>query len=407
MFHGVVMRPRLHVPAFGGSHHFAHFLPVAFELAQRGRVDVQIFVPMIADFFELRALAQGLGMPVPTTTVMEVPDIVSCMIPGRVDHIARMLIWTQRLRDCEAILCAERTSTIFKHIPGWCPKLIHIPHGAGDRAVGFEARFRLFDTVLVAGAKDRERLVAEHVVRPDACYVAGPVKIASTLSIQRHRSPLFANNRPVILYNPHFSRKLSSGTAFVRRLAEAIKADGRYNLIIAPHIRMAKHWTAEQRAEWEALAIKGQIVVDLGSPRLVDMTYTLGADLYIGDVSSQVYEFLIRPRPCLFINAHNAAWAGNADYAMWQLGDVVTPDCAILPAIERAFQHHSAYRPLQEARANAALDGLGWDAMGEPVFRAGCPIMRAADIVEREITKRLYGSTPDLSMPAMGQGGAC
>lgn len=29
------------------------------------------------------------------------------------------------------------------------------------------------------------------------------------------------------------------------------------------------------------------------------MTYTPAADIYLGDVSSQSYEFLLDPRPCL------------------------------------------------------------------------------------------------------------
>lgn len=50
------------------------------------------------------------------------------------------------------------------------------------------------------------------------------------------------------------------------------------------------------------------MIVDLDSPRLVEMTYTLTADIYLGDLSSQLYEFLIRPRPVAFINAHRVDW---------------------------------------------------------------------------------------------------
>ena len=37
---------------------------------------------------------------------------------------------------------------------------------------------------------------------------------------------------------------------------------------------------------------------DPGSPASTDMTYTRAADIYLGDVSSQVYEFIAEPRPC-------------------------------------------------------------------------------------------------------------
>lgn len=383
------MKPRLHVPAIGGSHHFAHFLPIAFELAQRGSIDVSIFVPTAEDGREVADLARDLAMPPPRTIVMDLPTALMRFVPAKVEKLTRLLAWLPQLRACEAILCAERTSTILKRIPGPCPQLIHVPHGAGDRAVGFEKRFRLFDKVIVAGPKDRDRLVAQRVVKDGACVVAGPVKVAAVLKSKKGRQPLFANDRPVILYNPHFSRALSSAEAFVHRLADAVARDGRYNLVIAPHMRMAKDWCARQRAEWEALAIPGRILVDLGSRRSTDMSYTLGADLYIGDVSSQVYEFLVQPQPCIFVNAHDAAWEGNEDYAMWRFGEVVTPDCDIPAAIDRAFRLHEKFRPAQIARTQAALHGLDWNAAGEPVFPASHPITRGADLVEMCMRSRL------------------
>ena len=48
------------------------------------------------------------------------------------------------------------------------------------------------------------------------------------------------------------------------------------------------------------------------------------SDVYIGDVSSMVTEFIIyKPRPCLFINAHDIDWVGNEDYHFWKMGNVV------------------------------------------------------------------------------------
>lgn len=375
-------KPRLHVPVIGGPHHFAHFLPVAFELARRGSADVALFVSTAQDFRDVVALAQELGAPLPRTIIMDLPAAISRFLPSRLEKITRLLAWISQLRNCDAILCAERTSTILKRIPGRCPKLIHIPHGAGDRAIGFEPRFRLFDAVLVAGPKDRDRLLAKKVVNADTCAVSGPIKVAAILEAHKSRKPLFSNDRPVLLYNPHFSRTLSSGEVFAHRLADTVKHDGRYNLVIAPHIRMAQNWSKQRRNEWQALAVDDRILVDLGSSRSVDMTYTLGADVYIGDVSSQVYEFLVRPRPCLFVNAHDAVWGDNEDYAMWRFGEVVSPDCDIPAAIERAFDQHEKFRTIQIARTRAALHGLDWNASGEPVFLGQNPINRGADIVE-------------------------
>lgn len=302
-------------------------------------------------------------------------------VPHWLHKSLRLLVWARRLRTGEAILCAERTSTILKRLPGRCPALIHIPHGAGDRAVGFEARFRYFDRVLVAGAKDRDRLIADGVVDHRACVIVGPVKVAAMLRMNRQRHRLFENSRPTLLYNPHFSRKLRSIDAFGEKLIQAVVRDGRYNLIVAPHIRLAQSWTEAEREKWQALSVSGQVIVDLASDRLIDMTYTLAADLYIGDVSSQVYEFVTRSRPCLFVNAHAAVWDGNPDYAMWKLGEVVAPDCDPLVAIDRAWASFPGYADVQKSRARATLDAIDWHEDGTALLRGDDPIVRAANEV--------------------------
>jgi hypothetical protein len=53
------------------------------------------------------------------------------------------------------------------------------------------------------------------------------------------------------------------------------------------------------------------------------MTYTDAADIYIGDASSQVYEFIRRPRPCFFLNPRGHAWQDNPDFAHWRAGHVL------------------------------------------------------------------------------------
>ncbi len=385
------MTARLHVPAIGGAHQFAHFLPVAFELAASAACDVRIFAPSPADACEVEALAARLGRARPDIVVMDLPPAVAAMIPGALRKIARLLAWTPRLRDADAILCAERTSTILRRLPGRCPPLIHIPHGAGDRAVGFEDRFRFFDRVIVAGAKDRDRLIREGCVAAGNCSVGGPVKLAAMLRSGTDRPRLFAGKRPVILYNPHFHRRMGSGRTMARRLVETVCADDRYDLVIAPHVRLGQDLSPAARAKWESLAVPGRVLVDLGSPRSSDMSYTLAADLYIGDVSSQVYEYLVCPRPCLFVNGHGADWRGNPDYAMWRFGPVIEPVDDLGAALDHAFASWPAFREAQMARTQTAFDGIDWDAAGQVIFHGADPVERAAAIVARELVQ---GSAP-------------
>lgn len=373
--------PALNVVAIGGVHQFPHFVPVACELAARGVMRVTVFVTSDGEAAMVRSLAARLNLPVPEIIEMRLPRSIDRVAGKSTSKLLRLIRWARRLRGGDAILCAERTSTLLKRLPGRCPPLIHIPHGAGDRAVGFEPRFRFFDSVLVAGEKDRERLIEQGVVAAERCAVAGPIKVAALARCAAMAPPLFDNDRLTLLYCPHFDASLGSFAVFADRLIERIAADPRYNLIVAPHIRLAGSWGEAQRAEWVARSVPGKILVDPGSERSTDMRYTLTADLFIGDVSSQVYEFLVRPRPCLFIDAHGADWQGNPDYAMWTLGEVVPPDCDIGAAVAQAFATHDRYRPLQEARVRRALDGLHWTADGGIAFDPD-PIARAASLIE-------------------------
>lgn len=374
---------RIHVLALGGAHQFAHILPVACELERRHPGQVTLFVCTDDEAAAAREQARAIGCAVPEVVVMRLPRAAAVLLPGSLHKAARLAVWAERLCRAGAILCAERTSTLLRRLRADCPPLLHIPHGAGDRAVGFEKRFTLFDHVLVAGRKDRDRLLASGFVAPGDCTVTGPIKLSAMLAAAAPRPPLFDNDRPTVLYNPHFSKKHSSIAAFGRRLVEAVAADGRYNLVVAPHVRLARRWSARQRREWEALAVPGRVVVDLGSAWCNDMTYTLGADLYIGDVSSQVYEFLARPRPCLFVDARGADWRESEDYAMWHFGEVIAPAADPAAAIERALASHGAYLAWQRERMAYTIDGIAWTPEGRPTFRGRDPASEAADVVER------------------------
>lgn len=375
-------RSRIHVLAIGGTHQFAHILPVACELERRHPGQVAFFVCSDAEAACAREQARGLGGAAPEVVVMRLPAVAAAL-PAKLHKAACLWVWSRRLCDAAVILCAERTSTMLRRLRNDCPPMLHIPHGAGDRAVGFEKRFRLFDQVLVAGRKDRDRLVASGFVTAEDCTVTGPIKLATVLGDPRPRPPLFDNGRPTILYNPHFSKTHSSIDKFARRLVEAVVRDGRYNLVVAPHVRLARGWSAQRRQSLEALAIPGQVVVDLASVRCNDMTYTLGSDLYLGDVSSQVYEFLARPRPCLFVDVRGVDWQKSEDYAMWHFGEVITPEADPIAAIERAFANHSAYAAWQRERMAYSIAGISWGPDGAPRFKGRSPAAEAADQVER------------------------
>ena len=202
-------------------------------------------------------------------------------------------------------------------------------------------------------------MVAQGLVSEDRCTVSGAIKVAACRQMQRDATPLFANDRPIILYNPHFDHRLSSWQRFAVPLIEAISASDQFNLVVAPHIRMFEMASAAERAAWQARAVPGQVIIDLGSSRLNDMTYTNAADIYVGDVSSQVYEFLTVAKPCVFIDAHGVNWRDNPDYAMWQFGPVCTVLDQLVDSLAKATKTHSDYIAVQRRMVADALGDSG------------------------------------------------
>lgn len=352
----------------GGMHQALHIAPVAAALAEREGVDVTAFVATPDDAEALAKLLARLGeQPLPTV-VMALPRWLM-RVPGarKATKILRLLTWRRRICGHDAILTAERSSTLLKRLPGRTPPMIHIPHGAGDRAKGFEPRIRLFDHVIVAGPKDRRRMLAQGLVSEASCTVSGAVKVAACRRIQRREAPLFANPRPVILYNAHFDHSLGSWQRFAEPLINMILSDDRFNLIVAPHVRMFASASAAARAQWTRRAVADRLIVDLSSERLNDMSYTSAADIYVGDVSSQVYECLTVPKPCVFLDAHGAAWRDNPDYAMWQFGPVVDDEASLKAALLSAQADHPRY---SDAQRMMVADALGDSGEAAPALAA-------------------------------------
>jgi hypothetical protein len=100
------------------------------------------------------------------------------------------------------------------------------------------------------------------------------------------------------------------------------------------------------------------MLIDLGSRRSIDMTYLSAADAYLGDVSSQVFEFILKPRPCVFLNPRGLAWRDDPDFASWRLGPVVETPEQVLQTLAAVGRWAEDYRPAQEAAAEAAFPEL-------------------------------------------------
>ena len=124
-----------------------------------------------------------------------------------------------------------------------------------------------------------------------------------------------------------------------------------WNVILAPHQRLIER-APELRSVLEEVAHLPHVHCDLDSFAMVDGSYTAAADIYLGDTSSQLIEFLMRPRPAVFLDPAARDWQADPSYAMWAAGEVVTALDDVLPALARSGQ------ALQYACALVNLRGI-------------------------------------------------
>jgi len=303
-------------------HQVFHSLAAALQLARQFGYAVDVlYVSDLAGEIIRQHDPEQLLNPIRLATPISPRSGDIAAVPPR---LLTLLANLKRLAGYDYLVTTERTSTVLRLVPGVSARLIHIPHGAGDRERGYDARIRHFDLILVAGAKDRRRLIQRRLANEGNCLVAGYSKPELMSPCMR----LFAGDRPVVLYNPHFDEKLSSWIGRQEEVMACIASMTDMNFVLAPHVRMnPRHRIADPGLP--------NLLIDWGSIRSMDMAYSNSADLYLGDVSSQVYEFVVRPRPCVFLNLSRVNWQDDPHYAHWRFGDVAS-QLADLPAALRA-----------------------------------------------------------------------
>jgi hypothetical protein len=333
-------------------HQVLHSLPIALALA-RGwpQIEVEIAATSQTQLDYVADLMGRLGAPsLPLRllgpTWLRGLRVKGASIPLKTPMLAANL---PTFGGYDAIVTPERTTALLRTLGLKRQRLVYTQHGAGDRGGPFEPRLRRFDLVMASGAKLYDRIVGEGLARAEDCAIVGYPKFDIVEALGPPQAPQFPQARPVVLYNPHFEPQLSSWPGEGLKVLEAFADDDRYNLIFAPHVRLFDHDNPD-RAHLARFAKTPNIRIDLAGPAMMDMTYTRAADVYLGDVSSQIYEFLRTPRPCVFLNAHDVAWEGQENYRAWSFGPVANRADQVLDAIDRSrADHDRLYRAEQEA----------------------------------------------------------
>jgi len=351
------------------AHQVMHAAPAAFELARRyPDIAVSLLVTTeveetavhdaMRDYPDTPATVERLNVPAAAIRFDQLTGNAFLL-----KRIAALRTNRRRLAGFDMLAAPDKTSLVLKRWLGSdCPIMVHTFHGAGDRAGGFQG-IGGFDVCLLPGRKYEDRLLAESRIRPGAYGVVGYAKLEKYGPLPAPK--LFETERPTVLYAPHFDPKLSSWYGWGPNILENFAGRDDLNLIFAPHVLLFRrrwHISTEggrprRTPKIPQAAIEADnILIDPGSQASVDMTYTRAADIYLGDVSSQVYEFLYRPRPCIFLNRSRAAWRDNPDFRAWDTGEVVDRLEGLPAALERARSQPDLYREEQKCAFQEAFD---------------------------------------------------
>ncbi len=333
------------------THQVPHAAPYAFELS-RHHQDIEVIVACSSrqemDIVEtIGALYPGHRCKFRMLMVPRYCRVIDPIV-SRWVFIRKWVILQHNLhffRGLDALVSPERGCVALRKKYGLKDLImIHTRHGAGDREGGFDNRSLAFDFTLLPGQKYVDRLNALGFLPEGRFAVSGSPKFEVIRGLKRKIPRLFNNDNTIVVYNPHFDQSVSSWRPMGLQVLEYFFNNREVNLVFAPHVVLFKRSKRHGAFLPRKYHLAPNIHIDTGSSASIDMTYMLAADIYLGDVSSQTYEFLLDPRPCIFLNGHKVAWQDDPSYYHWNLGPVVENiESELMQALKQAFTSHHQY----------------------------------------------------------------
>lgn len=233
----------------------SHTMPIACALARRGEAEIKAFTADAPTHALAAKIAADLGVSVGIEALKR--PVVAERLLG--PHRSKLpLLWRnrRRLAEYDAIVVPERTSLALQRMGVTQPRYVNLPHGAGDRAISVEPRYRRFDRILVAGPKTAERMAANEI-DPRRIRQVGYPKAEYLASLPRTPIAGLDPGRPVIFFNPHFRRSLSS-LDYAHEIVRALAAGSNANLIVAPHIRSFEGASPAELERWHSLIVPAE-----------------------------------------------------------------------------------------------------------------------------------------------------
>ena len=330
-------------------HHIYHFISVAVELSKTEDVHILTHPKCPEILFES---IKRLGGEKIKVELLETHWFRKFTDSLKNRQLPRKGFWIKKYKDYilnnfDAVVFTD----FFHHYllrsrKGNHPKLIKFGHGTPGRAYSFNKDLLDFDFQLMVGEFQQKQYQEMGLLKSSA--VTGYPKIDAVENIPC--VDFFRNGKPTVVYNPHFDPDLTSWDSEGIKVLEFFEKQDKYNLIFAPHLHLFQNLKGGRKADEipERFYKSDNILIDLGSQKSVDMSYIKYADIYLGDVSSQVYEFIITPRPCIFLNPNNIDYKDDFAFRFWKLGEVISTTGELKKALERAESNFSNYEKVQD-----------------------------------------------------------
>ncbi len=338
-------------------HQVPHIVPYAFEMS-RDYDDCEVIIFSSSQAEEEFARKIGHGYPDHKVTfkLFRVPPLISVVDPllSKVVFARKKAVLKANLDELtklDVLVVPEMTSLALQKLPEMKNvKLVFTGHGAGDnREFGsFNERIGKFDLCLMPGRKYADGLREVGFLPDDRYAIAGYPKFEAVKHLSSTKRKLFKNDKPVVVYNPHHLPNYTSWASMGEQVLDYFYDNDDYNLIFCPHVLLFRRSLTKGARFPKKYKNTPNVIIDTGSRNSVDMTYLRSADIYIGDVSSQIYEFLEEPRPCVFLNAHKVEWQNDPSYLQWRFGELIDDATDLGPALARASETHGEYAGFQK-----------------------------------------------------------
>jgi len=226
--------------------------------------------------------------------------------------------------------------------------VIFTNHGTGDGKYTFNNDLSNYDCTFITSRKMYEQYKNFGILKTLKTYlIVDYCKFDYLFYNQNKDLKIFNNELPIVLYNPHYNKKISSFYKDGENIVNKIIKSDKYNLILSPH-PLVNSWHFIDRIKMK-FPKSDNFYKDWSSIHKVNFDYMKIADIYLGDVSSSSYEWLYFNKPMVFFNSYNIKWDENPYYKFWHMGYVINNINDLIPTLDKSLKKPDAYLKIRSA----------------------------------------------------------